>query len=141
MEGFQLWINAENLEIVRVYLFGAVKFIDLLFMLMGCDIVTGIMCAIKEGRLRSRTALYGYARKVGVFIIIIGANIADQVLALNGTLAFGTVLFYIGNELLSITENAAKLGVPIPPIILEKLALFNDKPGEKRVENKDDQVV
>lgn len=142
MEGFRLFIDAEKLEVLRVYLFGPVEFIHLLVMAMVCDILTGIMCAIKEGRLRSRTALYGYARKVGVFIIIIAANIADQVLGLNNTLAMGTVLFYICNEILSIVENAGKLGVPIPPAILEKLALFNDKPGEKRTKtnNKDDQA-
>lgn len=140
MEGFQVWINGEGIEIVRMYLFGSVKFIDLLLMVQLCDIVTGIMCALKEGRLRSRTALYGYARKVGVFIVIIAANIADQVLGLDGALAKGTVLFYICNEILSIVENAGKLGVPVPAAILEKLALFNDKPGEKRTVNKDDQA-
>lgn len=141
MEGFQLWLNSENLEIVRMYLFGTVKFIDLLTILMVCDIITGILCAIKEGRLRSRTALYGYARKMGVFILIIASNIVDQVLGLNGALTLGTVVFYIGNEMLSIVENAAKLGVPIPPAILEKLALFNNKPGEKRAEKQDDQII
>ncbi|MCM3789402.1 phage holin family protein [Domibacillus indicus] len=141
MEGFQVFIHGEGLEVVKMYLFGGAQFIDLLLLMMACDIVTGVMYAWKEGRLRSRTALYGYARKVGVFIVIIAANIADQVLGLDGALAKGTVLFYICNEILSIVENAGKLGVPIPASILEKLALFNDKPGEKRVSNKDDKAV
>ncbi|MCM3791067.1 phage holin family protein [Domibacillus indicus] len=99
MEGFHVLVRGEGLEIVKIYLFGGTQFIDLLLLMMVCDIVTGIMCAWKEGRLRSRTALYGYARKVGVFIVIIAANIADQVLGLDGALAKGTVLFYISKAL------------------------------------------
>jgi toxin secretion/phage lysis holin len=99
MEGFHVLVRGEGLEIVKIYLFGGTQFIDLLLLMMVCDIVTGIMCAWKEGRLRSRTALYGYARKVGVFIVIIADNIAERVLGLDGALAKGTVLFYISKAL------------------------------------------
>lgn len=120
-----MWINAENLEIVHTYLFGGVKFLDLLAVLMAVDIVTGILKAIKEKRLRSRAALYGYARKVGVFGVIILANIIDIVLSLNGAVAICTVLFYIGNEGLSIVENLAQVGVKVPSIIADKLHVIN----------------
>lgn len=120
-----MWINAENLEIVHAYLFGGVKFLDLLAVLMAVDIVTGILKAIKEKRLRSRAALYGYARKVGVFGVIILANIIDIVLSLNGAVAVCTVLFYIGNEGLSIIENLAQVGVKVPKIIADKLHVIN----------------
>ncbi|MGG1483536.1 phage holin family protein [Peribacillus castrilensis] len=132
MEEILMWINAENLEIVHAYLFGGVKFLDLLAVLMSVDIVTGILKAIKEKRLRSRAALYGYARKVGVFGVIILANIIDIVLSLNGAVAVCTVLFYIGNEGLSIVENLAQIGVKVPSVIADKLHVINsdNKKGE-----------
>jgi len=92
---------------VQLYLFGGVKFLDLLAILMLADIITGVLRAVKEKRLRSRKALFGYARKIGVFVAIILANIVDQVLNLGGAITVATVLFYIANEGLSIVENLA----------------------------------
>ncbi|PTY75793.1 holin, partial [Heyndrickxia sporothermodurans] len=94
-----------TLELVRVYLFGTVKFLDLLAIAMLVDVITGIAKAWKEKTLRSRNALFGYARKIGIFGIIIAANIIDQILTLNGAVAYATVIFYIANEILSILEN------------------------------------
>lgn len=119
--------NVESLQIVHSYLFGNVKFLDLLMVAMLVDIATGITVAWKEKRLRSRTGLYGYARKIGVFGLIIVANIIDVILDLNGMVAHATVLFYIWNEAISITENAGKLGMKVPKMILEKLQVIQEQ--------------
>jgi len=113
--------NLEHLEAARFYLFGDVKFLHLLLLLMALDVVTGVFKAIKEGNLWSRKSLFGYARKVLVLVVIVLANVIDQVLSLNGTVAYATVLFYIVNEGLSIVENLSKVGVLVPPVIAEKL--------------------
>ncbi|MGE6515945.1 phage holin family protein [Lysinibacillus sphaericus] len=110
----------EYLEVAHLYLFGGVKFLHLLLLLMGLDIITGIFKAIKNDNLWSRKSLFGYARKLLVLVVIIVANIIDQVLSLNGTLTFATVLFYIANEALSITENMAELEVLVPTQLAEK---------------------
>jgi len=104
-------VNLEYLEVAHLYLFSGVKFVELLLVLMALDILTGIFKAVKNTNLWSRKSLFGYARKLLIFIVIITANIIDQVLSLNGTLTFATVLFYIANEALSIIENMAQLGV------------------------------
>jgi toxin secretion/phage lysis holin len=121
-----------NLHIVQAYLFGNVKFLDLLAILMLCDIITGIVRAIKEKRLRSRNALFGYARKIGIFTVIILANIIDQILSLNGAVAIATVLFYIANEGLSVIENLAQIGVKVPSVIADKLHVIQDEKGESK---------
>lgn len=126
--------NIENLQIVHSYLFGGVKFLDLLFLAMAVDIVTGVSVAWKEKRLRSRTGYYGYARKIAVFGLIIVANIIDIVLDLKGMVAHATVLFYILNEIVSITENAGKLGMKVPLVILDKLQVIQDQ--KKKEEDK-----
>lgn len=119
------------LDVAHLYLFGGVKFLHLLLLLMGLDIVTGIFKALKNGNLWSRKSLFGYARKILVLIVIIVANIIDQVLSLGGTLTFATVLFYIANEALSITENMAELEVLVPKNLAEKLKVIESTKHEK----------
>ncbi|WP_371873356.1 holin family protein [Lysinibacillus sp. Ag94] len=124
-------MDLDYLEVAHLYLFGGVKFLHLLLLLMGLDILTGIFKAIKNGNLWSRKSLFGYARKLLVLIVVITANIIDQVLSLNGTLTFATVLFYIANEALSIVENMAQLGVLVPQQLAEKLKVIENQSEEK----------
>ncbi len=125
MEG----ISLEHLEVAHLYLFGGVKFLHLLLILMALDIITGIVKAIDTGNLWSRKSLFGYARKILVLIVIITANIIDQVLNLGGTLTFATVLFYIANEGLSIFEHMAQFGVLVPTNLAEKLKVIETLKG------------
>ncbi|WP_277714246.1 phage holin family protein [Bacillus atrophaeus] len=134
MEGIQVWMNFESLQIARTYLFGEVKYLDLLLILNFLDITTGIIKAWQHKRLRSRSALFGYVRKILIFLVVIVANVVDIIMNLNGVLTFGTVLFYIANEGLSITENLAQIGVKIPAVITERLHVIesdNDQKTEK----------
>lgn len=124
-------LDLAYLEVAHLHLFGGVKFIDLLLVLMLLDIITGIFKALKNGNLWSRKSLFGYARKILVLIVIIVANIIDQVLSLSGTLTFATVLFYIANESLSIVENMAQLGVLVPQQLAEKLKVIESAQHEK----------
>ncbi|MCY8485428.1 phage holin family protein [Bacillus atrophaeus] len=134
MEGIHVWMNFESLEIARTYLFGEVKYLDLLLILSILDVITGIIKAWKLKRLRSRSAWFGYVRKMLSFLVVIVANVVDTITNLNGVLTFGTVLFYIANEGLSITENLAQIGVKIPAVITDRLHVIeseNDQKTEK----------
>lgn len=125
-------INIEQLEVVRFYLFGDVKYLHLLALLMAVDIVTGIAKAIKNGNLWSRKSLFGYARKLLIFAVIILANVIDQILGLGGAITYSAVVFYIANEGLSIVENLAQLDILIPANIAEKLKVIETS-GDKSV--------
>lgn len=114
-------INLEHLEAARLYLFGDVKFLHLLLLLMALDIITGVFKAWKNENLWSRKSLFGYARKVLVLIVIIVANVVDQILGLGGAVTYATVLFYMVNECLSIFENVAQVGQVIPEHLTKKL--------------------
>ncbi|AUJ76661.1 holin family protein [Bacillus velezensis] len=134
MEGIHVWMNFESLQIARTYLFGEVKYLDLLLILSILDVITGIIKAWKMKQLRSRSAWFGYVRKMLSFMVVIVANIIDTITNLNGVLTFGTVLFYIANEGLSITENLAQIGVKIPAVITDRLHVIesdNDQKTEK----------
>lgn len=113
--------NLEHLEAARFFLFGEVKFLHLLILLMGLDIITGVFKAWKNENLWSRKSLFGYARKMLVLVVIILANVIDQILGLSGAVTYATVLFYIANEGLSIIENLAQVGVLVPASLAEKL--------------------
>ncbi|KLV25038.1 phage holin family protein [Bacillus altitudinis] len=132
MGDIKLFINFETLDLAKTYLFGGVKFLDLLLLLSIIDILTGIIKAWKVGKLRSRTAWFGYVRKMLSFVVVIVANIIDQIMGLNGVLTFGTVIFYIANEGLSIMENLAQIGVKIPASITDRLHVIeNDSQKEE----------
>lgn len=124
-------ISLQYLEVTHMYLFGGVKFLHLLLLLMALDIITGIIKAFQQGNLWSRKSLFGYARKILVLIVIIVANIIDQVMNLGGTLTFATVLFYLANEALSIVENMAELGVLVPTSLAEKLKVIENNKVEQ----------
>lgn len=125
MGGFDL----DHLDVVRFYLFGDVKFLHLLLLLMALDVVTGIFKAIKNENLWSRKSLFGYARKLMVLVVIILANVIDQILNMNGAITYATVLFYIANEGLSILENMAELEVLVPTNLAAKLKVVESGKG------------
>ncbi|KAF6538676.1 phage holin family protein [Bacillus sp. EKM208B] len=139
MEGIHVWMNFESLQIARTYLFGEVKYLDLLLILSILDVITGIIKAWKMKQLRSRSAWFGYVRKMLSFMVVIVANIIDTITNLNGVLTFGTVLFYIANEGLSITENLAQIGVKIPAVITERLHVIEN--DNDQTKEKDDQAA
>jgi toxin secretion/phage lysis holin len=70
--------------------------------------------------------MFGYARKLLVLVVIILANVVDQILGLNGAVTYATVLFYIANEGLSIVENLAEVGVLVPAGLANKLKKINN---------------
>lgn len=120
-------VDLQHLEIVHMYLFGGVKFLHLLLLLMLLDIITGLFKGWKNKNLWSRKSLFGYARKLLVLVMIILANVIDQVLNLGGTLTFATVLFYLANEGLSIVENMAELEVLVPTKLADKLKVIGEE--------------
>lgn len=129
-----------ELEVVKVYLFsGDLRFLHLLLILMGLDIVTGITKAFVNRTLWSRKSLFGFTRKLLILVIIIVANIVDSILSLNSALVMATILFYMVNEALSIIENCAQMGVVVPKVLADKLAVMS-KESEK-VEDKVEATI
>lgn len=53
MEGIHVWMNFESLQIARTYLFGEVKYLDLLLILSILDVITGIIKAWKMKQLEA----------------------------------------------------------------------------------------
>ncbi|MFJ5795063.1 holin family protein [Bacillus atrophaeus] len=139
MEETTVFINFETLDLARTYLFRGVKYLDLLQLLSIIDVITGVIKAWKFKKLRSRSAWFGYVRRMLSFLVVIVANIVDTILNLNGVLTFGTVLFYIANEGLSITENLAQIGVKVPAAITDRLHVIED--DNEKTTKKDERAA
>lgn len=92
------------------------------------DYLTGIMCAISDHTLSSQVGFRGICRKVLIFLMVGIANIIDvQVLNTPGVLRTATVFFYLSNEGVSLLENAAHLGLPVPDAIKAVLEQLHNR--------------
>ncbi len=89
------------------------------------DYITGVMCAIADKNLSSEVGFKGICRKVLIFLLVGIANVLDvQVIETGSVLRTAVIFFYISNEGVSLLENAAHLGLPVPEkikIVLEQL--------------------
>ena len=109
-----------------------------LLVFMGIDYITGIMCAIKEGTISSKTGFIGICKKILILILVGMSNMLDvYVLQTGSMLRTAALFFYISNEGVSILENAGKLGLPIPAKIKNVLAQLHDKAED--TSSKDDK--
>ena len=82
------------------------------------DYITGVMCAISDKTLSSEVGFKGICRKVLIFLLVGIGNIIDvQVLGAPGVLRTAVIFFYLSNEGVSLLENAAHLGLPVPDAI------------------------
>lgn len=89
------------------------------------DYITGIMCAVNDHTLSSEVGFRGICRKVLIFMMVGIANILDaDVVGTGSVLRTAVIFFYISNEGVSLLENAAHLGLPVPEkikAVLEQL--------------------
>lgn len=89
------------------------------------DYVTGVMCAISNHTLSSEVGFKGICRKVLIFLLVgIGSILDAHVIGSGSVLRTAVIFFYISNEGVSLLENAAHLGLPVPEkikIVLEQL--------------------
>ena len=92
------------------------------------DYITGIMCAVNDHTLSSEVGFRGICRKVLIFMLVGIANILDaDVVGTGNVLRTAVIFFYISNEGVSLLENAAHLGLPVPEKIKMVLEQLHDR--------------
>ena len=97
------------------------------------DYITGVMCAISDKTLSSEVGFKGICRKVLIFLLVGIGNIIDvQVLGSPGVLRTAVIFFYLSNEGVSLLENAAHLGLPVPDAIKTVLEQLHERADGKR---------
>ena len=92
------------------------------------DYITGVMCAISDRKLSSEVGFRGICRKVLIFILVGIANILDvEVIGTGSVLRTAIIFFYLSNEGVSLLENAAHLGLPVPEKLKAVLEQLHDR--------------
>ena len=99
------------------------------------DYITGVMCAISDKTLSSEVGFRGICRKVLIFLLVgIGHIVDAQGIGSGGVLRTAVIFFYLSNEGVSLIENAAHLGLPVPDklkAVLEQLHDRAEKGGDE----------
>ena len=102
-----------------------------LIVFMTLDYITGFTRGYINKELSSDIGLKGIARKCVIFVVLIVAVMLDRLMNTGNWLFRSLVCyFYIANEGLSLLENSAALGVPIPTKLKDALAQL--KEGNKK---------
>ena len=92
------------------------------------DYLTGLMCAIVDKKLSSEVGFRGIFKKVMIFVMVgIGQVLDVQCLGSVGILRTAVIFFYLSNEGVSLVENAAHLGLPIPAKLKAVLEQLHDR--------------
>ena len=99
------------------------------------DYITGVMCAVVDKKLSSEVGFKGIFRKVLIFALVgVGHVLDTQIIGAGSVLRTAVIFFYLSNEGLSLLENAAHLGLPIPEklkVVLEQLHDRAEKGGDE----------
>ena len=99
------------------------------------DYITGVMCAISDKKLSSAVGFKGICRKVLIFALVGGGHILDTfVIGSGSVLRTAIIFFYLSNEGVSLVENCAHLGLPVPKKLKDVLEQLHNR-AEKEDDN------
>jgi toxin secretion/phage lysis holin len=108
----------------------SVGLIIVLFWSSVIDYGSGIAAAFLEKTLSSKIGFKGIAKRVMIFVMVALAHQVDIALGTKNMFRDATVVFYIANELLSIFENAKRMGVDVPERLLQAVEVLKGKSKE-----------
>lgn len=100
------------------------------------DYISGMAAGYAEGKLKSKVGMIGIARKVFIFLMVAVAHLIDLMLIQSGletkaVVMTMTIVFYAVNEILSIIENAGRIGLPVPEQIRNAIVVLRGKDNTK----------
>jgi toxin secretion/phage lysis holin len=94
------------------------------------DYVSGIAASLKEGNgLSSEVGFWGLLKKFLMIVVVFVAHRMDLLLG-SDVLMVGAIYFYLANELISVTENYGRLGLPLPDQVKRVIAVLKDRGAE-----------
>lgn len=115
------------------YLFGGWSpLLTILVALVVIDYAIGMTAGALDGGLQSNKGWIGIARKVFIFAMVAVAHLIDLLLIESGietaeVVMTMVIVFYCINEILSITENAGRIGLPVPEQVRNAIEILKGK--------------
>jgi len=92
------------------------------------DYATGVMRAILDKKLSSAVGTRGIFKKIAIFIMVaIGHTLDTRLIGSGAAIRTAIIYFFISNEGVSLLENAAAIGLPIPEKLKDVLAQLHNK--------------
>lgn len=99
-----------------------------LLVVIAIDYITGVTAAVRDkSGLSSIIGAWGLAKKGIMLLVILLAHRIDVLLGLDTAAMGAAIYFYIANELISITENLGRIGVPLPDKLRQLIEVLKNK--------------
>ncbi|MBC1731476.1 phage holin family protein [Listeria seeligeri] len=111
----------------------------LLFFILA-DYISGLLASFYLGKPSTQLSFKEITPKIAILIIVTIAHQIDLILGMHNTMRDAVIFFYLTNELIDILENFVQMGMKVPDILKNFIALFDSKSGkedEKSDEKKD----
>jgi toxin secretion/phage lysis holin len=117
---------------VATFLFGEFDGImTALIIVIFIDLITGITVAFVEKKVSSEVCTKGFARKFLMLLIVALGHVLDMYIIGSGNaLKVAAALYYIICESVSIIENCAALGLPVPKKLKDVLEQLKNESGD-----------
>lgn len=113
------------------FLGGMDGFLYALIVFVVVDYITGLMAAFIQKKLSSETGFKGICKKVAIFCLVgIGHILDAQVIGAGSVLRTAVIFFYLSNEGISIIENVAIIGLPVPQKLIDVLEQLREEKEE-----------
>lgn len=113
------------------------QLLSLLAVAMAVDYITGLAAAVRTGTgLNSNIGFWGIARKGLMLTVVLLAHRIDLIMGTD-FIKGGAIYFYLVNELISITENYAKIGLPLPAKLRQAIAVLKKQEDQEDLTNRE----
>jgi toxin secretion/phage lysis holin len=110
------------------YLFGGWSaLLQVLVVFVIIDYLSGLLASGVEGKLSSKIGFKGIAKKIMIFCLVAAGHLVDKAVGQGHLIGDSIIFFYLGNELLSILENAGRTGLPVPDQIKNAVDILKGK--------------
>jgi len=135
MKEIWIWIQAAIAAVggwLGYFLGGWDGFIYALIAFVVIDYITGLMCAVLDKKLSSEVGFRGIFKKVLIFsLVAIGHIIDKSIIGDSSVIRTAVIFFYLSNEGVSILENAAHIGLPVPQKLKDILEQLHNRTEDK----------
>lgn len=114
------------------FLFGGWStMLSMLAVVLVIEVLTGLAKGAMNKNIDSKVFARGMVKKGSIFVVIILSHFLDVLLGFDMAFMLTTIFYYIGIETVSILENLAKMGVPVPKFIRERFQQLADTAEEQ----------
>ena len=121
-------IIVANIATVFVFIFGGLDIaLQCLLIAIAIDYISGLIKAYESQSLSSKIGMRGIIKKVGLLAIVALSVVIDRITGNSGDIRTLVIYYFVANEGLSILENLAAAGVPIPEFVTKALKVIKNE--------------